>query len=577
MTITSLNVVDGTIGRKKLPGLKKRYLIIGFILVIIVILVVLFATNVIKTGSSDSNEEILVPANPTKKLPLSASKLHIFNNGAVCSDAIPCSEIGKGILKKNGSAVDAALATMFCNGVYTMQSMGLGGGFLMTIYNKAENKAYSLNARETAPINAKPELYKDDENKSKNGPLSIAVPGELIGYWEAHKKFGKLSWKEVVEPTVEFCYKGYNMSNHQSNSLNLNAIIKDDVNIKDWLINEDGSFKQPGTHVIPKKLCDTLRTIADTDGYALHNGSLSKIFLEDLMEAGSILTEEDLLNYKPEWQTPISVKLRDQYSLYSAPPPGSGTLLAFIINILNGYNFTKQDMEGTDNIVLTYHRILETFKFAYAKRTEFGDMNFVNVTELISNLTSPEYASMIRKQISDNSTSDDPKHYGAVFYNKEDHGTAHISVMAPNGDAVSVTSSLNIYFGSGITSKRTGIILNSVMDDFSFPYFKNYFGLPGSPSNEMKPGKRPLSSMTPTIMVDKNGDVKLVVGASGGTRITTAVAQVILRTLWFGENLKEAVDAARIHHQLYPKNADYEYGVLQWTRNFEQNNLVFLV
>ncbi|CAH2003890.1 unnamed protein product [Acanthoscelides obtectus] len=484
-----------------------------------------------------------------------------MDKGAICADGPPCAEIGKEILMKGGSAVDATIAAMFCNGIVTMQSMGLGGGFLMTVYIKEEKKAYSLNAKEKAPINAKMELY-DDATKSKNGPLAIGVPGELKGYWTAYKKFGKLPWKDLIQPTIELCERGYNMTRHQHDSLS-KTNLHNDSNLMSWFKDKDGTFKKVGSKIVPTKLCKTLRLIATNGGNDLYNGTLSKMLVEDIEEIGGIITKEDLLKYEAQWQQPISVTFNNEDRLFSAPPPGSGVLLGLILNILDGYNFTRASIDGVNNTVLTLHRMIEAFKYGYAKRTELGDTDYNELSRLLSDLTSKSYAEDIRRKISDNSTSYEPKDYGAVFYSSEDHGTAHLSILAPNGDAVSITSSVNIYFGSGHTSRQTGIVLNSVMDDFSYPNFKNYFGLIGSPANVMEPGKRPLSSMCPTIIIDKNGEVKMVVGASGGTRITSAVAQVIMRTLWFGDNLKEAIDAPRVHHQLIPMETNYEYGLIQ--------------
>ncbi|KAH0810404.1 hypothetical protein GEV33_012386 [Tenebrio molitor] len=621
-----------------------------------------------------------------------------FNSGVCKKTSLRIERsINMSILEQDGSAVDAAIATMFCNGIFTMQSMGLGGGFLMTIYIKENETAYTLNARETAPMKASPEMYRDNQNISRNGPLAIAVPGELRGYHAAHQRFGKLEWAKLIEPSIKLCEKGYQMSKHQYDSLT-KATILNDTNLREWFYDSDGNFKKMGSTVVPKQLCETLKVIAKNGGDDLYNGTLGEMLLEDLKEMGSIITKEDLENYKAEWMDPIMVELRHDQKLYSVPPPGSGVLLGFIMKILDGFKFKPEDIDGIHNTVLTYHKIIEAFKYAYAKRTELGDTSFVNITNLLHNLTSPAYAESIRKQIKDNSTSDDPEKYGAVFYSKGDHGTAHISVLAENGDAVSVTSSINLFFGAGLTSKQTGIILNSVMDDFSFPYFRNYFNLPGSPNNALQPGKRPLSSMSPSILVDRDGDAKVVIGASGGTKITTAVAlayqvpftvglvfffplwcggapgyfprlptptlspllflddttgisqhttsmgghpawdlnpadlatythihgpaefpsfekilplrwdsnplapgprprstvsdshaatelpldntdrdsvmgspgrnyagklHVLMRTIWFGQNIKEAVDAPRIHHQLFPMEIQYEYGTLQ--------------
>ncbi|XP_018319317.1 glutathione hydrolase 1 proenzyme isoform X2 [Agrilus planipennis] len=535
---------------------------IGILALILLILVCFLVAFLLRTLANDDNKE-LVPPNPTKQLPSSASKLKIFKKAAVCADGPPCAEIGKSILEQNGSAVDAALAAMFCNGLVNMQSMGLGGGFFMTIYTRDTKTAVTLDAREAAPLKATPDMYKTDHDKSKKGILAVGVPGELKGYWAAHQRFGKLPWNKIIEPTIELCERGYNISKVQYDGMLSSPHMKNDPVLKEWFVNEKGNFNAPGTLVRPTKLCDTLRLIAQNGGDDFYTGNMSRMIVNDIKELGGIINEEDLKVYTAKWREPISVTFQNEDRLYSVPPPASGVLLGFILRILDGYNFSPDSINTINDTVLTYHRTLEAFKYAYARRTELGDLNYVNITSLLNNLTSSKYAEQIRKKIDDTTTSQKPEDYGAVFYNQEDHGTAHISVLAENGDAVSATSSVNLYFGAGITSKSTGIVLNSVMDDFSFPYYKNYFGLPGSPSNSLQPGKRSLSSMSPSIVTDKNGDVRVVIGASGGTKITTAVALVIMRTLWFGQNIKEAIDAPRIHHQIYPMKVSYEYGNLQ--------------
>ncbi|KAF5277188.1 hypothetical protein FQR65_LT03894 [Abscondita terminalis] len=521
---------------KTLP--KCRPLLIIFILVILAVSIGVIIAYF--TGAfSKADASILTPPNPTKSLPPSASKIRMFKRAAVCVDSVACSKIGNDILAKNGSAVDAAIAAQFCNGIVNMHSMGLGGGFLMTIYTRETNSAVTLNAREMAPLKATPDMFKN-QNESQYSARAVGVPGELRGYWTAHQRFGKLPWKEIVEPSIELCESGYNITFAQHLVLNK---IRNDSNLREWFYEPD--------------------VIAGSDGNELYNGSLSKLFLKDIAEMGGIISQEDLNNYKAEWMEPVTVQLNNGERVYSIKPPGSGLILAFILNILDGYNFTSSSLSSTENSILTYHRIIEAFKFAYARRTELGDLSFVDIKQLIEDLTSKDYANKIKTKIDDNTTHNNASYYGGVFYNAEDHGTAHISVLAPNGDAVSVTSTVNIYFGLGVTSKSTGIILNNGLDDFSFPNFVNYYGVPGSPNNALAPGKRPLSSMTPSIVTDRDGNVKYVIGASGGTKITTAIALVIMRNLWFKQNIKEAVDAPRIHHQLYPMHISYEYGNLQ--------------
>ncbi|XP_055551316.1 glutathione hydrolase 1 proenzyme-like isoform X3 [Wyeomyia smithii] len=402
----------------------------------------------------------------------------------------------KNIFQKNGSIIDATIATMFCAGLTNMQSMGIGGGFIMNVYIKKHKKAYTLDAREISAKKATEDMHLHDPSTTNEGPLSIATPGELKGYWEAHQRFGKLPWREILQPSIDICNNGFPMSKHMYDSLHIN-----------WKV----------------KLDQQLRV---------------------------------------RWDDSIPVNINGD-TMYVIPPPGSGILLSFIVNILRNYNFGPESLSTVNATILTYHRIIEAFKHSYGKRTMIGDPKFVSVDELVRNLTSPDYAEQIRMSIDDNKTKPDYSDYGGQFYIKDSHGTAHISLLGPNGDAVSITSSVNFYFGAALTGSRTGIIMNSGMDDFSSPGLKNYFGLPGTERNYIRPQKRAISSMSPTIIVGSNGNVKLVVGAAGGTKITTAVAMIIMKILWFGKDIKEAVDTPRIHHQLIPMALQYEFGNLE--------------
>ncbi|KPJ08565.1 Gamma-glutamyltranspeptidase 1 [Papilio machaon] len=394
----------------------------------------------------------------------------------------------KQILVSNGSAVDAAIAAMFCNGLYNQQSMGLGGGFFMTVYIKEEGRAYTVIARETAPAAATANMFHGNYDKAKKGPLSLGIPGELRGLWAAYKRWGKLPWESLLAPTLALCENGYVMSKVLFDGLESAPYVKNDPNLR-------------------AKITDSLAV-------PLSNGDV----------------------------------------LHVPPPPSSGVILVNILNILSGYNFTHNSINTTEDKILTYHRIIEAFKYAYATRTKLGDVDFLDLRDLIKNVTTPSYGAEIRARINDSSTSNDTAVYGATEYNQPDAGTAHISIIANNGDAVSVTSSVNYYFGAGFTTLNTGIVMNNVMDDFSLPGFTNYFGLKPSPANFIAPGKRPMSSMSPSIIVDKGGNAKLVIGASGGTKITTAVALVAMRKLWFGQTIKQAVDEARLHHQIFPQD-----------------------
>ncbi|OAD61360.1 Gamma-glutamyltranspeptidase 1 [Eufriesea mexicana] len=491
--------------------------------------------------------------------------------------------------------VDAAIASMICNGLVNMQSMGIGGGFFMTIYHKASARAYTLVARDRAPLAANAMMYKGKPKEASFiGPLAIAVPGELAGYSEAHKQFGKLPWADLFRPSIEICEEGYNLTKIQYDGFRYNEKnIYNDRVLKELFVDPNtNDFYKPGTIIKPKALCKTLRIIAEKGVSEFYNGTLGKLLVQDLREKGSIITFEDLNSYRATWDEPLQSNLANGMKLFTIGLPASGALLTYILNILNEFNFTPDSIADFNQTTLTYHRMIETFKYAYALRNDMADKEFVDMEEvskqysllskhflcysstlsvicgyidtvsLTKNLTSRIHAQETRLKIDDHRTWDDPAHYGAhTLSSAKDQGTAHVSVLAPNGDAVSATSTINFYFGSGVVSESTGILLNNAMNDFGVPSTISYFGVPPSPNNYIAPGKRPLSSMVPSILVDSNDDVKMVVGASGGTKITTTVSQIMAKILWMGQTVKEAVDAPRIHHQLFPTEVAYEYGV----------------
>ncbi|XP_065092605.1 glutathione hydrolase 1 proenzyme-like isoform X2 [Ochlerotatus camptorhynchus] len=297
-----------------------------------------------------------------------------------------------------------------------------------------------------------------------------------------------------------------------------------------------GTFYKPGTKIKPGQLCKTLQYISEHGGNSLYEGELLQQFADDLKDMGSIITKQDLETYEVLWNDSIPIDINGD-TMYVVPPPASGILLSFIVNILKNYNFKPEDLSTVKSTIITYHRIIEAFKHTYGKRSLIGDPRFVDIDDLVRNLTSPEYGELIRQTIDDSSTKHNPQDYGGQFFMKDSHGTAHISLLGPNGDAVSVTSSINFYFGAALTGHRTGIIVNSGMDDFSSPGLKNYFGLPGSKRNYIRPKKRALSSMSPTIIVGNDGNVKLIVGAAGGTKITTALcsSKPFLLNLFLGD------------------------------------------
>ncbi|XP_026669040.1 glutathione hydrolase 1 proenzyme-like isoform X3 [Ceratina calcarata] len=460
------------------------------------------------------------------------------------------------MLAKGGSAVDAAIAALLCEGVASLHSMGLGGGFLMTIWDANTKTADYLDAREVAPGKADRDMFKGDPELAKYGGLAIAVPGELMGYWEAHRKYGKLAWSELFEPTISLCETGSIVTTYLHNYLHSKEEkIKKEKSLAEILINPktNTTWKQ-GDRIKRPQLKKTLQKIANLGPSIFYNGSIGDELVKEIKAFNGIIEKEDLRNYKVKWSKPINTTF-GVFTMYTAPPPGSGAILAFILNVLEG-------IIPSSNENVMWQNIVETFKWAYARRNELADPDYTppdyDIAALLANLTSMDYAKEIRHKIKIDKTSNDPEYYGAVTVTPNDSGTSHVSVLAPDGSAVSVTSTINQVLGAMIRSTSTGIIFNDEMDDFSSPNMINGFDLPPSPVNYIKPGKRPMSSMSPTIILDDKGDVRLVIGAAGGTKIISAVAIATVLNLFSGYQINHAVEALRLHHQLLPMKVENE-------------------
>ncbi|XP_059154521.1 glutathione hydrolase 1 proenzyme-like, partial [Physella acuta] len=484
-----------------------------------------------------------------------------YQHASVAADSAQCSTVGKDILQKGGNAVDAAIAALLCTGLTSAQSMGIGGGFFMTIYNRTTRLSTVIDARETAPAKATADMFAGDRSASAVGRLSIAVPGEIKGYWYAHQKYGRLPWSDLFQPAIKMAAEGFPVPIGLHNALkDGETFLTQEPSLKEVFVNKaTGKLFKLGEIMKRPQLAQSLRVIANEGMIAFYNGSLTNDIMQDLQDIGSIITREDLINYKVLEKKPVEITIKDGIKVVSPPAPSGGPVLSFILNVLDGYYLTPEDVNTVEKRALNYHRMIETFKFAYAKRTALGDDSFIDIAELIHNLTSRDYADSIRKQISDSRTFD-YLYYGPTYYSPATTGTSHLSVLDQDGSAVSVTSTINARFGSQRRGMKTGIIFNDEMDDFSAPNITNEWGIRPSPANFIQPGKRPLSSMCPAIFIDRDGQVSKVLGAAGGSKITTATAWVAAHILWFGDSIKPAVDSPRLHHQLLPPRIEFETG-----------------
>ncbi|XP_071964321.1 glutathione hydrolase 1 proenzyme-like [Antedon mediterranea] len=486
-----------------------------------------------------------------------------FSKAAVATDIAECSQMGSSILEEGGSAVDSAITSLLCIGLVHGQSSGIGGGAFLLIYDRSAKKVEFINARETSPAATTQDMFNAHPDTIKIGGLAIATPGELKGMWEAHQKYGKLSWKRLFEPVIELARKGFRLSKHSENALKVLVRSGDGPNMKAWrnvYFKDNGTIpKVEGDIVIRSKFADTLQRIADNGWTEFYNGTTADMMIEDITNFNGTLTKDDLLNYTVQWSDVITTLFMG--NMVASPSlPSGGPVYQFIINVMKGYDIDVSSDEGK---VKTFHHFIETCKFAFGLRSYLGDVDTPQVRQALNNLTSEEFAREIRDTIKDNTVTYTNSSYysnGEVDATDDIGGTSHLNVLAENGDAVSVTTSVNYYFGSKIMSESTGIIYNNLMADFSIPNSEAEFQ-PSNEANYPGPNKYPLSSMSGSIVLDKNGDVRLVVGSSGGKQIITANAWITLGAVATDSSLKDLIEYRRIHNQLFPNIGKYDAGL----------------
>ncbi|KAI8497429.1 Gamma-glutamyltranspeptidase 1 [Branchiostoma belcheri] len=486
-----------------------------------------------------------------------------FKHAAVVTDSEECSQVGADILeKRGGSAVDAAIAALYCLSIKHPHSAGIGGGLFFVIYDRSRGSAEVIDAREVAPAAATRDMFGDNRKLAKVGGLAVAVPGALKGHMEAHRRYGKLPWGDLLQPAIKLARYGTTVNKALAKVLKKEEHKIKASPLRDVFFDKNGNVLTEGKKYKMSALSRTLDSIARHGGDVFYSGNIATNLVATIQSQGGIITKDDFKNYKVEVTKPKYSELKTAgLRMISTGPPGGGALFEFILKTLEKFELNPKSLEG-ENLAYTLQKIAEVFKFAAAERTHLGDPRFENVAGEVAKLTSDSFAEEIMRKIKDHGhhTSEDSKgYYGAQFYNAGDAGTTHLNVLAANGDAVAVTSSINYYFGSRVYSPSTGVILNNQMIDFSSPGFhRDDLHFPEYSMNFIRPGKRPMSSVCPTIMIDKNKNVQVVIGASGGMMVPTATAQVFANMQWFGMNLAAALDSPRIHSQLEPNILDME-------------------
>ncbi|CAL8115602.1 unnamed protein product [Orchesella dallaii] len=507
---------------------------------------------------------VLDPEDPPSLLASSSSILGQYSEAAVSSDSSICSDIGRNVLQtNNGSAVDAAIAMTLCVGVTNPQSSGLGGGLFMVIYNSNGSTVHAINARETVPSGVDPSLYETNPSSSMNGGLAVGIPGEMAGLWEAHQRFGKVAWADLVKFSQDLALNGFAVSKQLAVSLEQHREkINSDPTLRSEFINPATS--EPwleGDIMARPRLAVTLETLGAEGFQGFYNGTIAANILRDIQNANGIITAEDLSSYSPTWDTPISYSVTSNLTMYSSPFPSSGPVVALALGILDGFGQKRHEEMTVADIGVDTHRLAEVLKYATSYRSLVADPNFANTTGIEEQLLSPEFASELRDKLEEYKTYDDPRQYGAQFSLTADAGTAHISIIGPDGDAVALTTTINLAFGAGFMGDATGIIFNNELNDFSLGTTEDKFGLPGNPDNKIEAGKRPASSMAPLIFVNNNNRPVFATGGSGGLHILPAVISTTWRALYRYMDIKEATDYPRIAPDYYNSWLDYEYGL----------------
>jgi len=482
---------------------------------------------------------------------LSSSSVYAANleGGAVAAPDQYGAQVAADILKKGGNAVDAAVATAFTLAVTYPEAGNIGGGGFMTLF--VDGKAYFLDYREVAPKAATRNMYLDDkgevvENLSLVGVRAAGVPGTVMGLWEAHHKFGKLPWSELLTPAIGYAKNGFKIAEKQYQYRNdAQGLFKTATNFNDYFGNMKVGelFKQP-------EMAQTLERIADKGVSEFYQGKTADLLVAQMQADKGLITKEDLKDYKAVWREPMALSWRGNV-VYTAPPPSSGGVaLAQLLGIKED---RAADFKGVAHNSAQYiHLLAEIEKRVFADRADYlGDPAFTKVP--VDQLVAKDYLAKRAAQVNPKaiSATDDVKP------GLEPHQTTHFSIVDKQGNAVSNTYTLNLDYGSGVVVKGAGFLLNDEMDDFSAkPGAANAFGVVGGDANAIEPGKRMLSSMSPSLMT-RDGKVELVIGTPGGSRIFTSIFQVMNNLYDYGMPLEKAVAAQRVHHQLLPKDTIY--------------------
>ena len=483
----------------------------------------------------------------------------VSNSGMVVSQHYLATEVGKTILDQGGNAIDASVAVAFALAVVLPRAGNIGGGGFLVLHNAEKNKNYALDYREMAPAAAYRDMYLNEDgsvNKSTSrlGYLAGGIPGTVAGMWEAHQKFGSMPWEDLLKPAIKLAQAGFKVSPFMADSIN-----RAHSSMKDYPSTVKIFFPEfplkPNHNLVQKDLAATLKRIAHNGKDGFYKGKTAKMFVAAMKKNNGLITEDDLKNYKAVWRDPLVGNYKN-FKIVTMPPPSSGGVhLIQMLNVLSNFDLKKLGHNSRDYTLL----LTEVMKYAYADRSKYlGDPDFYEVP--VSKLIEQAYAASIANSITIGKITSSDDIYPGAMLPPEGMETTHFSISDKFGNTVSNTYTINSSYGAKVVVEGLGFLLNNEMDDFAAaPGIPNQFGLLGGEANKIEPYKRPLSSMTPSIVFFQDKPY-LITGSPGGSRIITTVLQMILNVIEFEMEVSDATVRPRIHHQWKPDVLGLEKG-----------------
>ncbi len=482
----------------------------------------------------------------------------ITDNAMVVSAHPLASAVGVEILKKGGNAMDAAIAVQFALSVVYPAAGNIGGGGFMVV-RKNDGSIYSLDFREKAPLKSSRDMYLDSTGQvikdlSLKGHLASGVPGVVDGMDKAYQKFGTLDWEELIQPSINLARNGFQLTRKEALGLNNNqkTIIEVNTISPDFVLNEEW---KAGDTIRYTDLAETLVRIKNNKRAGFYEGHTAELIVAEMQRGDGLISYEDLDSYEAIWREPIVGHYKEFKIISMGPPSAGGISFVQLLQMLEEFPLSEYNLDEAEYI----HLLAEAEKRVYADRAKYlGDMDFYNVP--IIQLLDSIYNRNRMMDFNPEKTKPSDDIYAGELGLNEHMETTHFSIVDPFGNAVAVTTTLNGGYGSKVFVAGAGFLLNNEMDDFSLkPGVPNMFGLIGGEANAIVPGKRMLSSMTPTI-VEKNGDLYMVIGSPGGSKIITSVLQSFLNVVEFGQSMQKAVTYKRFHHQWKPDHIMFESG-----------------